>query len=119
MITAGIASPTVCPYHFRINLTLIPAPPSLPGGHGHIFWCINGKRLLFLSYSTCLIIGLQAAAHVAGLVAYLLSLTGPISPATVISDLTTMSRKNVLSGVPSGTSNRLASNDVSQIGITI
>ncbi|KAF5364075.1 hypothetical protein D9756_000571 [Leucocoprinus leucothites] len=61
----------------------------------------------------------MAGAHVAGLAAYLLSLTGPIPPATVISDLITMSLKNALTGVPAGTPNRLASNNVGRIGITI
>ncbi|KAJ3563994.1 hypothetical protein NP233_g8586 [Leucocoprinus birnbaumii] len=61
----------------------------------------------------------MAGAHVAGLAAYLLSLTGPITPATVASDLGTMSVKGALTNVPAGTLNHLASNNVSRIGITI
>jgi len=60
-----------------------------------------------------------ASAHVAGLAAYVLSLTGPITPATLASDLIVMSVKNVLTGVPLGTPNRLASNNVTRIGITV
>ncbi|GLB33454.1 putative peptidase S8 family protein [Lyophyllum shimeji] len=61
--------------------------------------------------------GSSAAAHVAGLAAYLLSVIG--TNITVETALETTSVKNVLTGVPPGTANRLASNNVTRLGITI
>jgi len=58
----------------------------------------------------------QAAAHVAGLAAYLLSIIGNINLETA---LATTSVKNALTGIPAGTGNRLASNNVTRLGITI
>lgn len=52
----------------------------------------------------------MASPHVAGLAAYLLSLEGKVSPATLSARLITLSTKSVITGLPSGTQNRLAFN---------
>ncbi|KAF8076033.1 serine protease [Lyophyllum atratum] len=60
--------------------------------------------------------GSSAASHVAGLAAYLLSVIGDNNLETA---LVTISVKNALTGIPAGTGNRLASNNVTRLGITI
>jgi subtilisin family serine protease len=52
----------------------------------------------------------MAAPHVAGLAAYILGFEGKKTPAALSSRLTTLSLKNKISGVPSGTVNNLAFN---------
>lgn len=52
----------------------------------------------------------MASPHVAGLGAYLLSFEGQKTPSALSSRLTTLSLKNKITGVPSGTVNRLAFN---------
>lgn len=52
----------------------------------------------------------MASPHVAGLGAYILSLEGKITPAALSSRLTTLSTKNKITGLPSGTKNYLAFN---------
>jgi subtilisin family serine protease len=52
----------------------------------------------------------MAAPHIAGLGAYLLGLEGKRTPAALCSRIQTLSTKNALSGVPSGTLNYLAFN---------
>jgi hypothetical protein len=42
---------------------------------------------------------MQAAAHVAGLIAYLIALDGNISPSAMKTKLQTLAVKNILSGV--------------------
>ncbi|KAF9468846.1 peptidase 1 [Collybia nuda] len=61
----------------------------------------------------------MSAAHVTGLVAYLLSLLGPSSASDVAGALAKISVKGALSGVPAGTANNLASNNVTRIGIVV
>ncbi|TFK74458.1 peptidase 1 [Pluteus cervinus] len=56
--------------------------------------------------------GSMAAAHVAGLVAYLLSINGPMTPSALEALLKQLCRKDIISGVPAGTLNCLAQNDV-------
>jgi len=52
----------------------------------------------------------MATPHVAGLGAYLLALEGKMTPAALCSRIQTLSNKNKISGVPSGTKNYLAFN---------
>jgi len=52
----------------------------------------------------------MATPHVAGLAAYILALEGKVSPATLASRLTTLSTKNKITGLRSGTKNYLAFN---------
>jgi len=52
----------------------------------------------------------MATPHVAGLAAYILGFEGKKTPAALSSRLTTLSLKNKISGVPSGTVNNLAFN---------
>jgi subtilisin family serine protease len=52
----------------------------------------------------------MASPHIAGLGAYLLTLEGPRTPAALCSRIQTLSTKNALAGVPSGTVNYLAFN---------
>ncbi|KAI0322635.1 serine protease [Amylostereum chailletii] len=53
----------------------------------------------------------MATPHVAGLIAYYISRNGNQSPAALSSFLKTKATTNALSGLPSGTGNRLARND--------
>ncbi|KAG5654648.1 hypothetical protein H0H81_009896 [Sphagnurus paluster] len=59
----------------------------------------------------------QAAAHVAGLAAYLLSVIPSSLP--VATALANTAVQGVLANVPAGTVNRLASNNVSRLGIAL
>ncbi|KAH7083070.1 subtilisin-like protease [Paraphoma chrysanthemicola] len=52
----------------------------------------------------------MATPHVAGLAAYILSLEGKVTPAALSSRLTTLSTKNKITGLRSGTKNYLAFN---------
>ncbi|KAH8835576.1 serine protease [Flagelloscypha sp. PMI_526] len=52
----------------------------------------------------------MATPHVAGLVAYLISVTGEKTPAAMTTYLQSLSLKSVLTGIPSGTVNYLAHN---------
>jgi len=52
----------------------------------------------------------MATPHVAGLAAYLLSFEGKKTPADLSARLTSLASRNKISGVPSGTVNRLAFN---------
>ncbi|KAK0755164.1 peptidase S8/S53 domain-containing protein [Schizothecium vesticola] len=52
----------------------------------------------------------MASPHIAGLAAYLLGLQGPKSPAALCSYIQSTALTGKLSGIPSGTSNRLAFN---------
>jgi subtilisin family serine protease len=52
----------------------------------------------------------MASPHIAGLGAYLLSLEGKVSPAALCTRIQTLSTKNVITGLPSGTLNYLAFN---------
>ncbi|KAF8157239.1 serine protease [Crassisporium funariophilum] len=52
----------------------------------------------------------MATPHVAGLVAYLISKDGNVSPAAMTTKVRNLSVKNVLTGIPSGTVNELANN---------
>jgi hypothetical protein len=61
----------------------------------------------------------QSAAHVTGVVAYLLGLLEPSSAAAVASALAAVSVKGALTGVPAGTANNLASINVTRIGIVV
>ncbi|KAK7678555.1 hypothetical protein QCA50_018427 [Cerrena zonata] len=54
----------------------------------------------------------MATPHVAGLIAYLIGRDGNASPATISNTLKSLSVKGVISGIPSGTLNDLARNDV-------
>ncbi|KAJ3488940.1 hypothetical protein NLI96_g2489 [Meripilus lineatus] len=54
----------------------------------------------------------MATPHVAGLIAYLISHNGNASPATISNTLKSLAVKGVLTGIPSGTLNYLARNDV-------
>ncbi|KAI0077290.1 serine protease [Panus rudis PR-1116 ss-1] len=53
----------------------------------------------------------MATPHVAGLIAYLISVEGNSSPAAISDRLKSLAVKGVLSGIPSGTVNNLARND--------
>ncbi|KAI0077286.1 serine protease [Panus rudis PR-1116 ss-1] len=55
-----------------------------------------------------------AAPHVAGLIAYLFSVEGKQSPSAVADRLQDLALKNVITGIPAGTPNILARNDVVQ-----
>jgi len=55
----------------------------------------------------------QAAAHVAGLAAYLLSTSTEVTPATVRDAITVLATRDALANIPDGTSNLLAFNNVS------
>ncbi|KAF8177413.1 hypothetical protein BJ912DRAFT_985780 [Pholiota molesta] len=50
----------------------------------------------------------MAAAHVAGLVAYLISLEGNTTPAAMATKLQALAHRNALVGIPAGTVNLLA-----------
>ncbi|RDB20460.1 hypothetical protein Hypma_012437 [Hypsizygus marmoreus] len=63
--------------------------------------------------------GSPAASFVAGLIAYFLSVVGPLTPAGVSNALATTSVKDALTGVRAGTANRLASNNVARLGIIL
>ncbi|XP_006464052.1 serine proteinase [Agaricus bisporus var. bisporus H97] len=52
----------------------------------------------------------MATPHIAGLVAYLISLQGNVSPAAMSTKIKSLSLKGVISGIPSGTLNDLAHN---------
>jgi len=52
----------------------------------------------------------MAAAHIAGLGAYFLALEGPRSPVDLCERLREVATKDVLSGIPPGSSNLLAYN---------
>ncbi|KAH7384573.1 subtilisin-like serine protease-like protein PR1A [Pyrenochaeta sp. MPI-SDFR-AT-0127] len=52
----------------------------------------------------------MASPHVAGLAAYLLGFEGKVTPAVLSARLTTLSTKNKITGLPSGTKNYLAFN---------
>jgi hypothetical protein len=60
--------------------------------------------------------GTSAVAHVAGIAAYLRSLIG--TTITIEEALARTAVKNVLTGVPAGTLNALASNNVTRLGYT-
>ncbi|KAJ3480011.1 hypothetical protein NLI96_g8664 [Meripilus lineatus] len=60
---------------------------------------------------TPLLCDIQATPHVAGLVAYFISVNGNKSPAAMSTFLQTISVKGALSGIPDGTVNDLARND--------
>jgi cerevisin len=60
--------------------------------------------------------GTSSVAHVAGLAAYLRSLIG--TTITVEQALARTAVRNVLSGLPSGTLNAIAGNDVTKLGYT-
>ncbi|KAI0791170.1 serine protease [Abortiporus biennis] len=53
----------------------------------------------------------MATPHVAGLIAYLISVEGNDTPAAISSKLKSLSVKGVITGIPSGTINDLARND--------
>ncbi|GAW21610.1 hypothetical protein ANO14919_111330 [Xylariales sp. No.14919] len=53
----------------------------------------------------------MASPHVAGLGAYLLSLEGQKAPQTLCAYIASIGTSGVLTGVPSGTANKLAFND--------
>lgn len=55
----------------------------------------------------------QAAAHAAGLAAYLLSTSADVTTANVRDAITALATKDALTGVPEGTSNLLAFNNAS------
>lgn len=55
----------------------------------------------------------QAAAHVAGLAAYLLSTSAEVTPATVRDAITVLATRDALTDIPDGTSNLLAFNNAS------
>lgn len=55
----------------------------------------------------------QAAAHVAGLAAYLLSTSAEVTPATVRDAITVLATRDALADIPDGTSNLLAFNNTS------
>ncbi|KAF8898765.1 serine protease [Infundibulicybe gibba] len=50
----------------------------------------------------------MATPHVAGLIAYLIGLNGNVSPASMSTNLKSLSLKSVISGIPSGTLNDFA-----------
>lgn len=52
----------------------------------------------------------MAAPHVAGLAAYILAFEGQKSPSALSTRIQTLSLKNKITGVPSGTNNYLAFN---------
>jgi subtilisin family serine protease len=52
----------------------------------------------------------MATPHVAGLAAYILGLEGKVTPAALSSRLTTLSTKNKITGLRTGTKNYLAFN---------
>lgn len=52
----------------------------------------------------------MASPHVAGLAAYILGFEGKKTPAALSARLTTLSQKNKITGLPSGTKNYLAFN---------
>jgi hypothetical protein len=52
----------------------------------------------------------MATPHVAGLAAYILGFEGKKTPAALSTRLTTLSTKNVITGLPTGTKNQLAFN---------
>jgi hypothetical protein len=52
----------------------------------------------------------MATPHIAGLGAYLLALEGSRTPAALCSRIQTLSNKNKITGIPSGTVNYLAFN---------
>ena len=52
----------------------------------------------------------MATPHVAGLAAYLLGLEGKMAPDVLAARIQTLSLKNKITGVPSGTNNYLAFN---------
>ncbi|KAF9041515.1 serine protease [Panaeolus papilionaceus] len=55
----------------------------------------------------------MATPHIAGLVAYLISKEGNVSPSAMETKIKNLSTKNALSGIPSGTVNYLAFNGIS------
>jgi hypothetical protein len=52
----------------------------------------------------------MATPHIVGLAAYLIGLEGSRTPAALCSRIQTLSNKNKISGIPSGTINDLAFN---------
>jgi len=82
---------------------------------------LNGRTVSFSLLITLLLILIKppqnsisgtsmAAPHVAGLAAYLLGLEGKKSPAALSTRIQSLSTKNAVSGLPSGTKNYLAFN---------
>ncbi|TDL19771.1 subtilisin-like protein [Rickenella mellea] len=55
----------------------------------------------------------MATPHISGLVAYLLELLGPTKPDVMSTLIQTLSQKNVLANIPTGTANDLAFNGIS------
>ncbi|KAH8111587.1 serine protease [Phellopilus nigrolimitatus] len=54
----------------------------------------------------------MASPHVAGLIAYLISVKGALLPAQIRSEIDALSVKDALADIPSGTPNELARNDI-------
>jgi len=75
-----------------------------PGQNVISAWIGSGSATAALSGSS------MATCYVAGLIAYLIGLSGNLSPAAMSTKVANMAVKNVLTGVPSGTVNYLAQN---------
>lgn len=75
-----------------------------PGAQIISLWISSNTAVQTLSGNS------MAAAHIAGLGAYFLSLEGPRTPVALCERLRQVATQNALSGIPAGTANLLAYN---------